>query len=1237
MEPIWQIAADTGGTFTDLIGTDPEGVEHRAKVLSSACLRSRVAAKYSGGWIKLATNWTLPEHFFRGFNVAFPQGEVFRVREYRRRDHALLLDFNGRLPPGATVELSTGEEAPILGARVMTGTSGNQVLPPIDLRLGTTRGTNALLERNGGRVAFFVTKGLADLLEIGDQRRPDIFALNIKKPASLVYRVIEVDGRMDANGEEISPISFGSDFEQALASARAAGCQSAAIALLHSYRNPAHEHALAAVLETAGFAHVACSSELAPMIKILPRAQTTVVDAYLAKIMQTYLDKVEAVLADGSLRIMTSAGGLTARNDFYAKDSLLSGPAGGVVGARNAGHQAGSLRCISFDMGGTSTDVARIHSDFDYRSSHQVGDAMIMAPALKIETVAAGGGSICGWDGRRLYVGPDSAGAHPGPACYGVGGPLTITDVNLLLGRLLPSAFGIPVFESAAERAADAIARDANLSRTELLEGFLRIANERMAAAIETISVREGYDPSEYALVAFGGAGGLHACAIAELLAMKQVIFPRHAGVLSAYGIEQAAIERIGERQVIALLGDVERKLPTWLDELASQPKQQLLEEGIDASQLQVRQQRITMRLAGQDSSLTIDHCRDLRSAFVREYQLVFGYFPEGRAVEVVSLQVVVSTPIVTPLAEDFAVESTLNLSSAQATSAVRSIDRGTLAGGTMINGPAIVFDDTCTLFVESGWSAVMGSAGTLKLSCERSPSVDIAVHETIARELFTNRFRQLVDEMGVQLERTAVSTNVKERLDFSCALLDRNGHLVVNAPHIPVHLGALGLCVRTVAEQIDLAPGDVVVTNHPGAGGSHLPDVTVITPIFLENQLLGYVANRAHHAEIGGIRPGSMPPNAHCLAEEGVVIPPTYLFRKGESRLGDFEQLLTAAPYPTRALKDNLADLSAQIAANRRGEAQFLSLVSESGADKVLHYMDELLRFSADALRKSIARLQDRAYEARSVLDDGTTIQVSVEVDGNSMVVDFAGTDDVQGGNLNASPAIVSSALIYVLRLLTKEDLPLNEGLLRPVGLRLPTCFLNPHFPEDPRQAPAVVGGNVETSQRVVECCLRALELVADSQGTMNNFIFGNDHLSYYETIGGGAGAGCGFNGTSGVHSHMTNTAITDPEILERRFPLRLTRFAIRKGSGGSGRWRGGDGLIREVEFLEPLSISLLTQHRSQGPRGLAGGQDALVGQQRRIHACGREEELMALADYEAMAGERLIIETPGGGGFGS
>ncbi len=1251
----WHICADTGGTFTDVFGISPEGRSYRAKVLSSGCLRAGVVA-IEGTRLLVDTTWELPDGFCTGWAVKVPGAEdAAAVTDYAAVDSVLWLDREIACRPGDLLELTTGEPAPVLGARMLTRTPGREALPPHTLRLATTRGTNALLERKVAPTAFFVTEGFADLLFIGDQRRADLFALDIQKPEPLQREVIEVPGRLTAEGEELIAFDPPAEFRAKVKAAREAGCESAAVALLHSYLNPVHEKALEKVLREAGFKYIALSSDLAPMIKVLPRAQTAVADAALGPIMEDYLDSVTQSLSGGRLLVMTSAGGLLPRNSFRPKDSLLSGPAGGVVGASATGRRAGNPRVIAFDMGGTSTDVSRCEVDFSYRAQHTVGDATIVAPALPVITVAAGGGSICGFDGRNLFVGPQSAGADPGPACYGAGGPLTLTDVHLLLGRLRPDGFGIPVYPEKAEAALAEVEKASGVKRTELLPGFLRIGNERMADAIRRVSVREGYDPADYALLSFGGAGGLHACALAELLGMNKVLVPADAGLLSAYGLHRAVVERIAARQVLCQWSDTVEKLPDLFADLEKEALESLAKEGFDASELVTRQRELRLRFAGQESDLPMSWGagEDVAAAFAKRYAEVFGYAPEGRAVEVVSAQAVVSTQPEAMEDEVFPedgrdVTRTFERSSAflaESWAGAPVIDRETLQPGDFFSGPVLVSDRFSALVVSPGWRAVMGTQGTLRLE-HRQPmrtGADIA-DETIRRELFTNRFRGIVEEMGEQLRRTALSTNVKERLDFSCALLDVKGRLIVNAPHIPVHLGALGLCVREVAQKLSLGPGDVAVTNHPGYGGSHLPDVTVIMPVHDDDgHLLGYVANRAHHAEIGGARPGSMPPDARCLAEEGVVLEPFKLYDNGQPRWEALAEKLSGGDYPSRSVEENLADLRAQVASNLRGAEALRELCVKHGRGTVAHYMDALTAFAREAAQEALHGMLAEKRTAQQKLDDGTCISVIIQKNGDKPVLDFTGTSPRHAGNLNATPAIVYSAVLYVLRLLLKEDLPLNDGLLEAVEIKLPECFLNPGFAGDPREAPAVVAGNVETSQRLVDTLIKLFDLAACSQGTMNNLVFGGSGKSYYETICGGSGAGPGFAGQSCVHTHMTNTAITDPEILERRYPVRLWRFARRWGSGGKGAFPGGDGVVREIEFLAPMSVSLLTQHRVEAPYGMNGGGDGQCGRQYLIRGKNlslrredaEEEELPSSASFEAEPGDRLTIETPGGGGW--
>lgn len=1254
---MWEILADTGGTFTDCLGRDPAGRWHRAKVLSTGTIRATVAARPGAQELRLELppgDW--PEDFFAGFTVAAaraknPTLEITGFNARTRTIH-LALPAPADWAPGTLLTLDSGEEAPVLGARVLTRTPRRAPLPPLTMRLATTRGTNALLEDRGAPVFFFVTEGFGDLLEIGDQRRPDLFALHIVKPPSLARWVVEVPERLDAHGAVVRALDE-NELRARLAAARKNWPPGAvaAVALLHADLNPVPEQQVAKLLQAAGFAHVSQSAQLAPFVKILPRAQTAVINAALAPVLDAYFDGVARSLGGSRLRVMTSAGGLVARAACRPCDTLLSGPAGGLVGAVTAARTAGLARVLTFDMGGTSTDVARWDGELEYQSTHTVGSAVLLAPALKIESVAAGGGSICGSRAGALFVGPDSAGAQPGPACYGAGGPLTITDVNLLLGRLDSRHFGLPVRPEAARarleelRAQLASAADGQAPSAEsLLQGFLDITNERMADAIRRISVREGYAPAEYALAAFGGAGGQHACAVAEHLGVTRILFPTEAGHLSARGLGHAAIERIATRQIMTLLdGDGAALEPLWR-ELEHEAIERLRDEENLSPTIPPRRQA-ALRFAGQEAALTIEAPPgvNLRAAFTERFAEVFGYPPHGD-LEVTVLRVVVGSTPVAPLKEIFSGGAAALAQNSQPLwhdgvwQDTPVFDRVELQPGEKLFGPALVADSSCTLVIEPGWSGRVGTHGSILLEHTTAPKISRAAAPVVVeRELFTQRFRALVEAMGTQLQRTALSTNVKERLDFSCGLLNVAGRLVANAPNIPVHLGALGLCVRLVEQRLPLRPGDVAITNHPAFGGSHLPDVTVITPIFDDQgRRLGYAASRAHHAEIGGTRPGSMPPGARHLAEEGVVLEPFLLFAAGRENFSELARRLCDAPWPTRRLEDNLADTRAQVAANVLGARLLRQLAARHGAARVAQAMDDLRAHAAALLTECLRAEPTGPRLAEQFFDDRTPIRVSLTIDDGHLRVDFSGTGGVHPHGLNAPPAIARAAVLYVLRLLAGGDLPLNEGLLEPVEMILPLGLLNPSFTGEAARDPAVAGGNVETSQRVVDALLLAFGRVACSQGTMNNLVFGDATRGYYETIGGGAGAGPRFAGASAVHVHMTNTAITDPEILERRYPVRLRRFAVRRGSGGVGKWCGGDGLVRELEFLAPQSVSLLTQRRASGPDGVAGGLPGAPGRQILHHADGRKETLAALAHFEARPGDILTIETPGGGGWG-
>lgn len=1256
----WHIWADTGGTFTDCLARNPAGRLRRAKVLSSGRLRALVLQVADGRSLRLAVAAEIPDGFLDGAKLVIPETghTVGTVKSHLAVNGMCHLtdDAEGSLKTGDLVELDFDEEAPILAARVVTLTPFNQKLPPCVFHLATTKSTNALLERKGDRTAFLVTKGFKDLLLIGDQKRPHLFDQLIQKNPPLHELVFEVDERLDSGGNVMKSPAV-SELQSMADQLIQRGIKTVAIAFLHAFKNPRHETMVAELLRSCGIAYVSCSSDLAPFVKLLPRAETAVVNAYLTPLMQTYLDQVEQALGEGLFRIMTSAGGFVSRRDYTAKDSLLSGPAGGLVGAATVAKQCGELKTIAFDMGGTSTDVARSDGKYDYQFEQRIGGVRLLSPSLKIETVAAGGGSICHFHHGAFEVGPESAGASPGPAAYGAGGPLTITDVNLLLGRMDPDMFGIPADVQASSYAALEVLKSVDADRRRqfnlesMLQGFLEIANERMADAIRGISVREGYDPSEYALTAFGGAGGQHACRIAEILGVNRILFPAEAGLLSAYGLSHARMERFVEQQILEIWDVFRVPFEEVVEKLEEQAIQALLMEGLDSAAVLIARRIVQLRLLGQETSETVDWepGLDLIQAFHERYEEVYGYLPENKPVEIVSIRVVASTWY-----EGVDREVFTSSHSAESRKTLRScihgewqtipvFNRDMLVPGDEIQGPALVQDRFSTLCIDAQWKAMVGSGGTLRVDrVSGKPGKGAANTPSLAGdvelELFTHRFFQLVEEMGLMLERTAISTNVKERLDFSCALLDAEGELIANAPHIPVHLGAIGLCVRRVAADFVLKPGDMIVTNHPGYGGSHLPDVTVISPVFdRKNQLIGFVANRAHHAELGGIRPGSMPPNASHLGEEGVVIPPTYLYREGKPCFEELELILMRSEYPSRSPGDNIADLQAQAAANRKGGNTLQDLVDAYDLQTVQRHMQAVKAHASKLLSERLALFEPGIYHAEECLDDGAVLKVKITLSEVGASFDFTGTSNNHPGNLNATPAIVHSVVLYVLRLLLTDSIPLNEGLLEHVEIKLPVCMLNPVFDPEPDRCPAVVGGNVETSQRLVDLLLKALNVMACSQGTMNNFIFGNDKVSYYETVCGGAGAGARGPGASAVHTHMTNTAITDPEILENRYPIRLHQFEIRKNSGGKGMHKGGDGVVRMLEFLEPLSISLLTQHRLNGPFGIEGGLAGKTGRQRLVHPDGEEVELASICGLEVLPGDRLILETPGGGGYGS
>ncbi|MEM9819495.1 MAG: hydantoinase B/oxoprolinase family protein [Bacteroidota bacterium] len=1265
--PKWQVWIDTGGTFTDCIAKDPTGKWHRQKVLSSAGLRGTLTQQLSPYRFRFTSVWSGTMNLFRGYTLRLlkTEGQVAKIKSMYFAKGILETDRPLDLGETSAFEISGGEEAPILAIRLITQTPLDQPLPPIDMRLGSTKGTNALLEQQGSPLCLLITQGFKDLLAIGTQQRPHLFQLAIPPPQLLYKAVLEVKERIDAEGKIVIALEE-EEIKRIVTYCVKQQFPAIAIALLHAYVNPQHENALREALQKAGIKYLSASAMLSPSINILPRARTAVVDAYLSPVMDQYLQGIVSVLKpdpqtevldNTGLKVMTSSGGLVDARFFCAKDSLLSGPAGGIVGAARIAQQMGHHRILTLDMGGTSTDTARYDQSFDYNFLTRVGSAELVSPSLAIETVAAGGGSICSFDGNKLCVGPQSAGADPGPACYGAGGPLTITDVNLLLGRLDSSKFSIPIQPDQAvlalQRLKEKILRETGDAYTylELLLGLEQIANEKMAEAIRKISVAKGFDPRDYALLVFGGAGGLHACAIAELLDVTTIILPFDAGLLSAYGMGHAQIERLVQKQVLTALSVAIPQLPEQLAALKQQVEVALTQEGFSKKELGIKHIYLYLRFIGQTSALEIDirsltsfTYSEIKGLFAEKYQGLFGHWPQGQVIELESIKVIAANlqtakesrkKEYAPFpAEPMKISHPLLGS----TEHILVYDWDCQGPGAQIKGPALLLNQQATAYIGEHWQLeIDGDRNALLKKQSSTRQVVASNKKAIELELFTNRFMAIAEEMGAQLQRTAFSVNIKERLDFSCAILDADAELLVNAPHIPVHLGSLGICTRLVRDVIDLGPGDVVITNHPKYGGSHLPDVNLICAVFTtEGERIAYLINRAHHAEIGGSRPGSMPPDAQNLLEEGVVIPPMYLVKGGQVLWPAIETLLKEAPYPSRSVAENIADINAALASLRNGAEALQKMVVHHGLEKVHFYMAELKSAANRALWKSLVPYQNQNFQATEQLDDGHTIQLKIAITENQLTIDFTGTSGVHPFNLNANISIVFSAVIYVLRLLCQEDIPLNEGLMQQVDIKLPNCFLHPHFPEDFEQCPAVVGGNTECSQRLVDTLLKAFGLAACSQGTMNNFLFGNASFGYYETIGGGTGAGPGFDGRSAIHQHMTNTKITDPEELEFRYPVRLQEFAIRTQSGGDGQWRGGDGIIRAMKFLAPVEVTLISQHRKVAPYGRSGGKAGKCGTQRLIRADGTSEALNGVQQISALVGDQIIIETPGGGGFG-
>ncbi len=1257
---VWEFRIDVGGTFTDCIARSPDGDLHTLKLLSSGVTRGTADRGPDDGSLMDRARCGDPEGFWVGYRLqAVREGRTVYAGVVTRFDatHGVL-HVNPPYPAesaGATCELSSHEPAPLVAIRYILGLRLDQVIPPVHLRLGTTRGTNALLTRTGANVGLATTAGFGDVLLIGNQDRPDLFRLNIQKPEPLFRHVIEIDERIDAAGSVLHAPDEDTIRHQ-LAGLQQSGVDSLAICLMNSYRNPTHEQIVARLARECGMQEISVSSSLSPLIKFVARGDTTVLDAYLNPILRDYLNQIERALPGSRVQLMTSSGGLVNADHFSGRDSLLSGPAGGVVGFSKAAQRAGFDRAIGFDMGGTSTDVARFDGSWTLDFETTKAGVRVATPTLSIETVAAGGGSVCHFDGVRLLVGPASAGADPGPACYGKGGPLTVTDLNLRLGRILPQHFPFELDPAAVERRLQELRQRVNhalgtrYTATELAEGLLEIANANMVRAIRRVSVARGFDPAEHLLVTFGGAGAQHACSMADALRIPRILIPRFAGILSAWGIGEAEVRTSRVASVLQPLTSV-ADLSRMFARLERDAMAELQDQGVVAATIR---RSLDLRYRGVESTINVPEPDDANyaSAYTAAHRRQFGYAREQWPIEVTAARVEAIAETADQGRRSTCPTATQPAASTdQTTTVIRGTPvtaqifvRSQLRPGDVITGPAVVSDETSTILILPDWSAtVMTGLELLLCRTTASPGAasDRSQPDPVRLEVLNNHFASIAEQMGETLRKTSVSTNVKERLDYSCAIFAPDGSLVVNAPHIPVHLGAMGETVRyVIRDNPDMQPGDVFVTNDPFRGGSHLPDVTVVTPVFdaETRQLSFFTASRAHHAEIGGIVPGSMPPFSTSLAEEGVLIRNFRLLSAGSSHEDELRQLLTSAPLPSRAVEDNLADVRAQVAANHLGAAQLNQLIAQEGRQQVQAGMQQIQQAAASKMRLALAELPDGTVAMTDCLDDGSPITASITIRGSAATVDFSGTGPVLKSNLNANRAIVTAAVLYVMRCLIAEDIPLNAGVLEPVSIELPTCLLNPPEHNDPAHCAAMVGGNVETSQRVVDVLLGALQLAAASQGTMNNLTFGDDTFGYYETICGGAGATPDAAGADAVHTHMTNTRLTDPEILEHRYPVRLDEFRIRTHSGGSGHHRGGDGVSRTLTFLRPLAVSMLSQRRGPYPPfGLNGGAPAAVGQNLLTRAAtGTATDLGGSFSIHTQPLDRLTIHTPGGGGYG-
>lgn len=1164
-------------------------------------------------------------------------------------------------------------DAVIQGIREILNLSPHQLIPSeliSEVKMGTTVATNALLERKGDRTLLIITKGFKDALRIGYQNRPDIFARQIILPEMLYEQVIEVEERYTAQGEELTPVNL-AILKPQLQQVYQTGIRSCAIVLMHGYRYPQHEQKIAALAQEIGFTQISVSHQISPLMKLVSRGDTTVVDAYLSPILKRYINQVASQLNSNpnlskdaiKLMFMQSNGGLTNAQKFQGKDSILSGPAGGIVGAVQTSLKAGFHSIITFDMGGTSTDVAHFNGEYERQFETEIAGVRMRTPIMAIHTVAAGGGSILTFDGSRYRVGPESAGANPGPACYRNGGQLTVTDANVMLGKIQPQFFP-KVFGKNGDLPLDSeivhqkfrelaiqIQTQTGDNRTpeEVATGFITIAVENMANAIKKISLQRGYDVSNYTLCCFGGAGGQHACLIADTLGIKQIFIHPYAGVLSAYGMGLADVrilreQAIENRLTVELIPEIEQ----IFSQLETEAKAELENPEFQTEVIF----KLYLKYEGNDSTLAVNFVSDLSALiqqFEQEHQTRYGFIKSEKALIIESITAEIIQQMDTPeeriltrtRTEPPTAIATVNIYTHNEWKNTPVFQRNDLQPGDIINGPAIIIESIGTNIIEPGWQAELTERNDLILKSNDSVNFPLIKEEKAIKadpvklEIFKNLFQFIAEQMGITLQNTAASVNIKERLDFSCAIFDQYGQLVANAPHIPVHLGSMSESVESLitAKGETLKPGDVYMLNNPYNGGTHLPDVTVITPVFNESgeQILFYVASRGHQADIGGITPGSMPPNSKNIQEEGILIDNFQLVKQGNFLEAELLNLLTSSHYSARNPATNIADLQAQIAANEKGVQELQKMVNQYGLNTVQTYMQYVQDNAEESVRRAIDVLKDGEFTYP--MDNSGVIKVSIKIDKNNRnaTIDFTGTSEQLPSNFNAPKAVCKAAVLYVFRTLVNDSIPLNAGCLKPLNIIIPEgCFLNPRYPA------AVVAGNVETSQAIVDALYGALNVMSASQGTMNNFTFGNQNYQYYETICGGSGAGINYHGTDAVHTHMTNSRLTDPEVLEWRYPVLLQEFMIRENSGGLGQFKGGNGMIRKVQFLEPMTAGILSEHRIIPPFGLNGGQPGLVGKNYVIRNDKTVEELDSTATVEMNINDIFVIETPGGGGYG-